>query len=371
MIEPTTMSDRDTEMSRMVLGGVLEEFQQPEPVADGRERAPGARAFGATALTDEQLREAYYFILLARALDDRMWAFNRQGKAPFVISCAGHEGIQVGSAMALRPGEDWVLPYYRDLGVMLVLGMTPREAMLQFLARADDPCSGGRQMPGHWSYPRLKVVTASSPVATQILHATGVALASKLKREPHVTAVYFGEGSTAGGDFHEGLNFAGIYQLPVVFVCENNGYAISEPQSREMPIGNVADRAAAYGMVGEVVDGNDVVGSYEAMRRAVERARDGGGPTLLEAKTYRLVPHSSDDDDRVYRSREEVLSWKQKDPVDRFRRQLLESGVLDAHMVEDVQRRVAAEVDDATEFAERAPYASPDTAFRHVYAESV
>jgi 2-oxoisovalerate dehydrogenase E1 component alpha subunit len=312
----------------------------------------------------------HYLLSLARALDDRMWALNRQGKAHFVISCCGQEAAQVGSAMALAAGVDWVLPYYRDLGVLLTLGMTPREVMLQFLARADDPCSGGRQMPGHWSVPRLKVVTGSSPVATQILHATGVALASKIKREPHVTAVYFGEGCTAGGDFHEGLNFAGVHQLPVVFVCENNGYAISEPQCKEMPIANVADRAAAYGMPGTVVDGNDAVAVYEAMRGAVDRARRGDGPTLIEAKTYRLVPHSSDDDDRIYRSREEVEAWRRRDPIDRFRRSLLEAGVLNDTLLEETKQRVAREVDDATDFAEQAAPPAPENALTHVYAET-
>jgi 2-oxoisovalerate dehydrogenase E1 component alpha subunit len=251
---------------------------------------------------------------------------------------------------------------------MLALGLKAREAMLQFFGRADDPCSAGRQMPGHWSVPRLKVVTGSSPVATQIVHATGIALASKIRREPHVTAVYFGEGCTAGGDFHEGLNFAGIHELPVVFVCENNGYAISQPQSKEMPVANVADRAAGYGMPGEVVDGNDLVAVYEVRRRAVERARRGDGPTLIEAKTYRLVPHSSDDDDRVYRSREEVAAWMRKDPIDRFRRSLLEMGVLDDSALEQTKQRVAEEVDDATEYAEHAPAPPDESAFTHVYA---
>ena len=322
-----------------------------------------------SGLPPARLRDAYYYLILARALDERMRALNRQGKAPFAVSCAGHEGVQVGSALALRAGEDWVLPYYRDLGVMLVLGFTAREAMLQFLSRAADPCSGGRQMPGHWSSRRLKVLSGSSPVGTQLLHATGVALASKLKGEPHVSAVYFGEGSTAGGDFHEALNFAAIHRLPVLFVCENNGYAISQPQRTEMPLENVADRALAYDMPGQVVDGNDVLAVYEAMRGAVDRARQGGGPTLLEAKTYRLVPHTSDDDDTVYRSREEVAAWKERDPLDRFRATLLEAGVLTPEAVQELARRVAREVDEATDFAERSPLPDPSTLHRHVYAE--
>src|SRR5437867_2945569 len=283
MIDTTMRSGQDGAASTAVAPATTFTAYAVPLVAPGRALAAHACTGG---LSTQRLLDAHYFLTLARALDDRMWALNRQGKAHFVISCCGQEAAQVGSAMALDPGVDWVLPYYRDLGVMLALGMTPREAMLQFFARADDPCSGGRQMPGHWSYPRLKVVTGSSPVATQLLHATGIALASKIKREPQVTAVYFGEGCTAGGDFHEGLNFAGIHQLPVVFVCENNGYAISEPQSKEMPIANLADRAPGYGMPGEVVDGNDLLAVYRVMRRAVDRARRGEGPTLIEAKTY-------------------------------------------------------------------------------------
>ena len=368
MIDTTTRSGQGGEASAAAVGTLHVPEASP---GVGAARVAGSHTSSLPAgVTTQQLLDAHYYLSLARALDDRMWVLNRQGKAPFVISCAGHEAAQVGSAMALRQGEDWVLPYYRDLGVMLVLGMTAREVMLQFLARADDVCSGGRQMPGHWSYPRLRVVTASSPVATQILHATGVALASKIKREPHVTAVYFGDGCTAGGDFHEGLNFAGIHSLPVVFICENNGYAISEPQTMEMPIRNVADRAAGYGMPGEAVDGMDVLAVYRATRRAVERARRGEGPTLIEAKTYRLTPHSSDDDDRVYRSREEVEQWKRRDPLLCFRRTLMERGALDKAKLDETTRRIAREVDDAQAFAEAAPIPSPATALRHVYADA-
>ena len=228
-----------------------------------------------------------------------MRALNRQGKAPFAVSCAGHEGVQVGSALALRAGEDWVLPYYRDLGVMLVLGFTAREAMLQFLSRAADPCSGGRQMPGHWSSRRLKVLSGSSPVGTQPLHATGVALASKLKGEPHVSAVYFGEGSTAGG-----TSTRPSTRRSTASRCSSSARTTATPSpSPSAP--RCPWRTSPTGpwpttFPGQVVDGNDVLAVYEAMR--VARARQGGGPTLLEAKTYRLVPHTSDDDDTVYRS---------------------------------------------------------------------
>jgi 2-oxoisovalerate dehydrogenase E1 component alpha subunit len=289
---------------------------------------------------------------------------------PFVVPAAGHEAAQMGTALALRPGRDWVHPYYRDLGVMLVLGMSAREIMLDFMARADGPCSGGRQMPNHWCSPRLRVVSQSSIVGSQIVHATGTALASKIRREDDVSVAYFGDGATAEGDFHEGLNFAGIHRLPVIFVCENNGYAISEPAAKEMPVEHVADRAPAYAMAGEVVDGMDLLAAYDAMCRAVARARHGEGPTLLECKVYRLAPHTSDDDDRVYRPREEVERWKRRDPLVLFRRRLLEAGGLNEGMVEETERRVRREVDDATEYAERAPVAAPESVYRHVYAEA-
>jgi 2-oxoisovalerate dehydrogenase E1 component alpha subunit len=350
MIEPTMRSDA----RQRVESGAGRDLQPGRP-----ERPP---------VSTPQLLQAHYWLTMARALDERMRLLNRQGKAPFAVSCCGHESAQVGSAMALRVGEDWVLPYYRDLGVVLVLGLTPREVMLHYFARADDPCSGGRQMPSHWSAPRLKIVTGSSPVGTQIQHAVGIALASKIRGEPQVTAVYFGEGSTAGGDFHEGLNFAAIHQLPVIFFCENNGYAISQPQGTEMPVANVADRARAYAMPGEVVDGNDLLAVYEVTCRAVERARNGHGPTLIEAKTYRLVPHTSDDDDTVYRSREEVEAWRRRDPLDRYRSLLQEWGILDQARLEETLRRIRAEIDDATEFAERAAAPAPETLLAHVYA---
>src|SRR5215218_7273346 len=172
-------------------------------------------------LSEPQLVELYYKMALSRAIDDRLWVLNRQGKVPFIVSGQGHEAAQVGSAAALRPGEDWVLPYYRDLGVMITLGMTPREVMLDVFARADGPSSGGRQMPAHYSSRRLNVVTSGSPVATQLPQATGVALACRYKGGRAGTVCYFGDGATSKGDCHEALNFAAIHKLPSIFICEN------------------------------------------------------------------------------------------------------------------------------------------------------
>ena len=320
-------------------------------------------------LSDEQALRIYEVMRLARAVDERMWLINRQGRAPFVISCQGQEGAQVGTAAALRQGSDWVAPYYRDAGVILWFGMTARDQMLSFFARREDPNSAGRQMPGHFGSRRLHIVTGGSPVATQLLHAAGVALASKQRKEDAVTAVYFGEGSASQGDTHEAMNFAGIHKLAVIFVCENNGYAISVPQSQQMAIQNLADRAAGYGFPGVVVDGNDVLACYEVARQAVERARRGEGPSLIEVKTYRFTAHSSDDDDKRYRKAEEVATWRQKDPIQRYASYLRDAGTLTAAVEEEITARITEQVDDATEYAEQAPDPTPDDLTTFVYKQ--
>ena len=322
-------------------------------------------------LSDEQALRIYEVMRLARAVDERMWLINRQGRAPFVISCQGQEGAQVGIAAALRPGSDWVAPYYRDAGVVLWFGMTARDQMLSFFARREDPNSGGRQMPGHFGSRRLHIVTGGSPVATQLLHAAGVALASKQRKEDAVTAAFFGEGAASQGDTHEAMNFAGIHKLAVVFICENNGYAISVPQSHQMAIQNVADRAAGYGFPGVVVDGNDVLACYEVARQAVDRARRGEGPTLIEAKTYRFTAHSSDDDDKRYRQAEEVAIWRQKDPIQRYAAYLREAGTLLDPVEQEITERVNQQVEDATDYAEQAPDPTADDLTTFVFKQEL
>lgn len=318
-------------------------------------------------LSVDTLLDMYYHMLLARKLDERMWILHRQGKVAFHISGIGQEAAQVGMAFNLKSGYDWIHPYYRDIALVLGLGMEPRHLMLALFGKREDPSSGGKQMPAHFGYRRLNIVTGSSPVATQIPQAAGIALAAKLRGEDTVVVTTFGEGSTSEGDFHEGLNWAGIHQLPVIFFCQNNQYAISVPLNKQMAVENVADRAPAYGMPGVVVDGNDVLEVYRTARQAVERARSGGGPTLLEAKTYRPVPHSSDDDDRSYRSRQEVEAWKKRDPVLRFEAYLEEYGILGTELKEETLERAMAEVDDATRYAENAPAPQPEEALGPVW----
>ena len=319
-------------------------------------------------LTPDDLLGMYRTIVLARTLDQKIWALNRMGKAPFVVSGQGHEGAQVGSAWALRAGHDVVLPYYRDTGVVLALGMTAEEVLQGVFARAADPCSGGRQMPSHWGCARLGIITGSSPIATQLPHAAGLAYAAKQRGDDQVAVSYFGEGAASKGDFHEALNFAGIHSLPCVFICENNGYAISVPMTRESAVDDVADRAHGYGFGGVIVDGNDTLDVYAATHQAVRRARAGEGPTLIEAKTYRYKAHTSDDDDRTYRSPEEVEAWRKKDPLRQLRQYLIEQRLLTEAQEVAIDAEAKAEVDEAARRAEALPFAAPETAVTKVFA---
>ena len=320
-------------------------------------------------LADDDLLAMYRMVALARAVDERMWVLNRAGRIPFVISGQGHEGAQVGVTWALRKGHDWIAPFYRSIAMCLTFGMSPRDILLAQYAKATDPSSGGRQMPGHYGDRRHNLLSVSSPVATQILHAVGIALAARIRGTGQVALAAMGEGSSNQGDVHEALNFAAIHKLPFVFLVENNGYAISVPAARELALPDVASRAAGYGIPGVVVDGSDVLACYAAARTAVDRARAGDGPTLIEAKVTRLTGHSSDDQQTKYRSEEELTAEKGRDALPRFRDQLRAAGVLTEAVEAELTAELAALVEDATDFAEGEPDPDPSTAMRWVYAE--
>jgi 2-oxoisovalerate dehydrogenase E1 component alpha subunit len=323
----------------------------------------------ALGLGDDDCLAMYRTMLTARLVDEASFRLNRQGRAPFVVPVSGHEGCQIGTAWALRRGQDVWLPYYRDLGVVLVAGYTPRDVFLGLFSKADDPSSGGRQMPAHWGSRRLNIISHSSPIATQVPHAVGIAFAIRYRGEDAVVASWFGEGATSEGDWHEGLNFAAIHRLPVVFICENNHYAISVPQEKQMAVRDVADRAQAYGIPGVVVDGNDVLACYAAMTEACDRAKQGEGPTLIECKTYRFFPHTSDDDDKTYRSREEVQEARDRDSLVTFAAYLTNRGLLDAAGDEQLRADVKAEIDAAITSAWESPDPDPATSMRHLFAE--
>jgi 2-oxoisovalerate dehydrogenase E1 component alpha subunit len=300
-----------------------------------------------------------------------MWILNRSGRIPFVISGQGHEGAQVGITWALQRGHDWIAPFYRSIATCLTFGMSPRDILTAQYATASDPSSGGRQMPGHYGSREHNLVSVSSPVATQLLHAVGIALAAKIRKTGQVALTTMGEGSSNQGDVHEGLNFAAIHKLPFIFVVENNGYAISVPLARQVAGSSVAHRAAGYGIPGIEVDGNDVLACFAVARDAVARARAGEGPTLIEAKVHRLTGHSSDDQQTKYRSEEELAEERTRDPVPVFRAQLRDAGILDDAIEERLGADIKAAVDDATDYAESQPDPDPATATRYVYAEDV
>ncbi|NLG96169.1 MAG: thiamine pyrophosphate-dependent dehydrogenase E1 component subunit alpha [Chloroflexi bacterium] len=322
-------------------------------------------------LSADLKREMFWMMLLSRRLDERAWALHRQGKIAFHISGIGHEAAQVGAAFALKRGYDWVAPYYRDLALMLSLGMTPREFIMGLMGKREEPTSGGRQMPSHFGLRRANVVSHSSPVATQTVHAAGIALAIKMRKDDRVVLTTIGEGSTSQGEWYEAVNWAAIHQLPVVFMVQNNQYAISVPARKQMAVKSAADKACGLGLPGFQVDGNDLYQVYERFCEAVELARSGGGPTLIETLVYRITPHSSDDDDRTYRSREEVEMNKRNDPLLRARSEIEREGVLSASEIAEMEDRALEMVNDAVRYAEQAPYPSVEEGAYPVYAEQI
>lgn len=330
-------------------------------------------------LGQQDLLDMFWTMLLARRLDERTWALHRQNKIAFHVSGIGHEALQVAAAFALNRGVDYVYPYYRDLAMCLAIGITPRDFMFSLFGKEGELSSGGRQMPSHWSSKDLNIVTQSSPVATQVPQAAGTAFGIKYRithgmidrddeTQPRLALCTLGEGSTSQGEWHEGMNWAAVHQLPFICIVENNNYAISVPFDQQSAVPNVADRAAAYGVKGVIVDGNDMLATYEVVREAVLRAYAGEGPTLIEAKTTRLVPHSSDDDDRTYRTREELAEQKKLDPLPRFQSQLEDAGVLSKEKLDEMEAEARRLINEAQKAAEDAPYPPVESALSGVFA---
>jgi 2-oxoisovalerate dehydrogenase E1 component alpha subunit len=307
-------------------------------------------------------------MLMTRMVSERILQLNRMGRTPFGAGTDGHEAAQVGAAWNIRKGKDWTVPYYRDMGVAFVLGVSPLEEFRMVLAKATDEHSAGRQILNQFSKPRDRIVTRSVCVATEFPHAVGLALAIRNLGEPNIVFVFGGDASTSPGDFHEAANFASIHKLPVVFVIENNLFAISTPTSKQMSVPNVADRAAGYGIPGLIADGTDVLDVYAKTKEAADRARRGDGPSIVEVKCYRYQPHSSDDDDSRYRTKEEVREWMAKDPLAHGRAYLLESGATEDDLAK-IRTELDVEIEAAITQAESEPDPRPEDATRHVYAE--
>lgn len=322
-------------------------------------------------LTKKMKKEMFYTMLLSRRLDERAWILHRQGKIAFHISGIGQEAAQVGAAFALRKGHDWVTPYYRDLAMMVALGYTPLDFMLALMGKQGEITSGARQMPSHFSMRSVNAVSHSAPVATQTSHASGIGLAIKMMKEDKVVLTTLGEGSTSQGEWYEAVNWAAIHQLPVIFLVENNQYAISVPADQQMAVPSAADKACGLGLDGRSVDGTDVFAVFEVMQTVIEKARAGGGPSLVEARMYRMTPHSSDDDDRSYRTREEVEEHKKLDPILVAKGHVLKEGVISEKEIEKMELEIKTIVDQAVEAAVEAPYPQAQEAAYPVYVEDV
>ncbi|HEV8325342.1 MAG TPA: thiamine pyrophosphate-dependent dehydrogenase E1 component subunit alpha [Myxococcota bacterium] len=326
-----------------------------------------ARPDLAPDLPGEDHRRLFEVLLCTRRLDERMLLLQRQGRIGFYLGCTGEEAVAVASAYALRP-SDWIFPCYREHGAVLWRGMPLGLFVAQCYGSRDD-ITKGRQMPIHYAWREANVASVSSPVATQIPHATGMAMAARLRGSEDVALVFFGEGSSSGGEFHVGVNFAGVFKAPVVFVCRNNGWAISTPASRQSAAESYAVRAVAYGIQGELVDGNDILAMVVKVREAAARGRRGEGPTLIEARTYRMGAHSSSDDPKAYRDPQEPERMKARDPLVRYRKYLAARGLWTEAWEAEIEERFAREVSEAIARTEKAGPPPLESLFEDVYAE--
>jgi len=318
-------------------------------------------------LRDEDLRKMFRHMLLVRRFNERMLILQRQGRIGFFMESTGEEATQVGSAFALNR-SDWVYESYRDPGICLVRGVPLKMLVDQLMGNADD-VNKGRQMGMHWGYREWNLVSMSSPVGCRLSQAVGTAYAAKFKKDNIVCMTCFGDGATSQGEFHSAMNFAGVFKVPVIFLCKNNQYAISLPIRRQTASANIAMKAEAYGFEGVLVDGNDVLASYKAVKAAVDKARSGGGPTLIELVTYRMGGHSSSDDPTKYRGNEELELWKTRDPITRFRRYLMKKGLLTEQEDRKVQEEVENELVSTIKESEKVPPPTPLSMFTDVYAE--
>jgi len=320
----------------------------------------------APPLGEADLRRLYRVMVLTRMLDERAIKLQRQGRIGFYVPSTGQEASHVGSAFALA-AEDWVFPSYRDPGIALLRGIPVVELMHQCYANAADH-TRGRQMPVHYSFKKIHFVSISSPIATQVVQAAGAAMAMKIRKEKRVAMTWFGDGASSANDFHTGLNFAGVFAAPCVFVCENNGWAISVPLEGQTASPNIAAKAEAYGMPGVRVDGNDVLAVYSAAKQAVERARQGHGPTLIESVTFRMGPHSSSDDPTRYRDAKLCEAWRKKDPIERFRSHLKQIKLWTSDFEHDVTSDCEREIEEAIQQAEKVGPPAVSTLFDDVFA---
>jgi len=311
------------------------------------------------SLPPESLKRLYALMVATRLGDQKALNLQRQGRLGTFASSRGHEACQVGTAFGLRPAEDWVFPYFRDFGLYLTLGY-PLDDFYHYWMGHE---AGLRTPEG------LNLFSFAIPVGSQILHAAGAGMAADILGKKIAVVTTFGDGATSEGDFHEGLNFAGVFRTPNVFVCYNNQWAISTPRRRQTASPTIAQKAAAYGFPGLAVDGNDVLAVFSAVSEALDRARSGGGPTLIEAETYRMGDHTTADDARKYRPEGEVKDWESRDPILRFQAYIRDKGLWDETFETDVKEKAASDIEKAVAEAESRPAATPEDVFAHTFKE--
>ncbi|MSR75515.1 MAG: thiamine pyrophosphate-dependent dehydrogenase E1 component subunit alpha [Planctomycetes bacterium] len=314
----------------------------------------------------DELLQLHRNMVRTRKLDERGMKLQRQGRIGFYVPSFGEEAAQIGSAAALKK-NDWVSPSYRQQGVALVRGVNATEMLDNCFGNSGDAAKG-RQMPVHYTFRSHNFISIGSPIGTQIAHATGVAMAMRIRGDANVCLTYLGDGATSSNDFHTGLNFAGVFKSPCVFVCINNQYAISLNVAGQSGSTTIADKARAYGMPGVRVDGNDVLAVYATTLAAVEAARQGDGPTLLELFSFRMGPHSSSDDPSRYRPKVEEDEWRAKDPIQRFEKWLLENKHMTAADMAAVHEQAETEMAEAAKLSETKEAPSKDSLFEDVYA---
>ena len=328
---------------------------------------PASSASLPAGLNRWQLLELYYWMRLTRSLEERLVLLHRQGKVVGgLFRSLGQEADAVGSAYALQPG-DILSPLIRNLGSMLVKGATPLEVLRQYMAKAESP-TAGRELNIHFDVLERGFLGQVSPLGAMVPVMAGIALHFKITKQPRVGLVYVGDGAMSTGAFHEGINFAAVQRLPLVVVCENNGYAYSTPARLQTAAAHLTDKAIGYGIPGLRADGNDVIATYETTRVAVDRARAGGGPTLVELVTYRRKGHAEHDDQR-YVPAGEIEAWEKNDPIDRYRARLTETGWVSAPDLALTDERVATELDAALARCIDEPFPDSSTALTGVYAE--
>ncbi len=309
-------------------------------------------------LPNDVLQKIYALMMTTRQADDKAFKLQRQGRMGTFAPSLGHEASQVGTALALDK-EDWFFPYFRDLGSYITLGFPLENYYAYWMGNEN-----GMKVP-----PDLNIFTLSVPVASQIPHAVGAAMALRYRGRSSAVLCTFSDGATSQGDFHEALNFAGVYRTPNVFVCYNNQYAISMPREKQTASLTLAQKAQAYGFEGILVDGNDVLAVYHKVAEALDQARTGGGPTLIEAFTYRLSSHTTSDDADKYRSQEEIRMWEARDPIKRYRLYLASKGLWDDSWEQRVKERAESFIAQAVTEAENMPIPGPEELFVHTYAE--